>query len=69
MSNQEILDFVASFHYACLYVSESLPSKHCGPGQEQWEHDLASLTDTERFSLSERIQQCLNIIAKNGGAQ
>lgn len=65
MTNQEILDFVARFHYVPLYVSTSPKSRKCGPGQEKWKQDLIALNDIERLSLSERIERCLKIIAKH----
>lgn len=66
MTNQEILDFVASIHYVPLYVSVSLHSRRCGPGQDQWKRDVDELNETERFLLSARITRHLGLIAKKG---
>lgn len=69
MTNQEILDFVASMHYAPLYVSVSPHSRRCGPGQNQWERDVVEMNETERFLLSARITRHQGMIAKKGKTQ
>ena len=64
MSDQEILDFVAGIHYPRLYVPLSKHNhKHCGPGQDRWEQDLAKLDNVERSLLSARIERHLQLLA------
>lgn len=69
MTDREILDFVKRIDYAPLYISMSLNCRRCGPGQEQWKHDLASLNETERFLLSARIRRHLSSSVKEGEAR
>jgi hypothetical protein len=55
LTDTEMLSFVASINYACLFVTTNGQRFQFGPGELAWHRDLRHATPEQRQALSERI--------------